>query len=278
MRSRVAQPSSGRPSASRTHRAKHAASRSTMPGAERRLRPPAQPRRPPAPRPSEGPVSHGLLLSFLVAERRALRDMRRRADLVGRLALPELRGIGLLGGPAQGRGPPTRRYRRRARILPYRRRLRRRKRTCRARRSAHGAPPQTNSLAGEPNPRIRSPILPTTGRTASNVTAEPAPDPSDHLVRGTTRARRPLTSDSIGPTDYAAHSGRPVHRRPRVDSSRIGRHRAVQVGHPVHRIGARCGGISWGGLRTRASAVGAVGGRAANYGGRADRGSGNTTM
>ena len=61
-----------------------------------------------------------------------------------------------------------------------------------------------------------SPILPTTGRTASNVTAEPAPDPSDHLVRGTTRARRPLTFDSICPTDYAAHSGQPVHRRPRV--------------------------------------------------------------
>jgi hypothetical protein len=31
----------------------------------------------------------------------------------------------------------------------------------------------------------------------------------------------------------------------------------------VHRIGARCGGFSWGGLRTRASAIVAAGGRAA---------------
>src|SRR5690349_4271012 len=58
--------------------------------------------------------AHGYFLSFLVAERRALRDMRRRADLVGRRVLPELRGIGLLGGPAQGRGPLLRRYRHRA--------------------------------------------------------------------------------------------------------------------------------------------------------------------
>jgi hypothetical protein len=67
---------------------------------------------PPWPR-ARGRSATGYFLSFLVAERRALRDMRRRADLVGRRVLPELRGIGLLGGPAQGRGPPMRRYRRR---------------------------------------------------------------------------------------------------------------------------------------------------------------------
>ena len=57
----------------------------------------------PAPRRERGRSPKGYFLSFLVTERRALRDMRRRADLVGRRVLPELRGIGLPGGPAQGR-------------------------------------------------------------------------------------------------------------------------------------------------------------------------------